>query len=137
MKSSNKIKPQKAQGVSPATYTLTFVYDDRDFLEIWIPQFNTEPFPTLESGRYEMFSCAKLKGAKRAFDSIMIDGFEKAYPEIFAEVKRKEPPVEQENYDVPELGLYQTQLSRILEEIYCRFVAKQELSWQKTEAVAA
>ncbi len=127
MKSSNQGKPQKTKGVSSPTYKLAFVYDDHDFLEIWIPQFNTDPFPTLESGRYELFSCARLKGAKRAFDSIMIDGFARAYPEIFAEVKRKEPPVEQENYDVPELGLYQAQLSRILEEIYCRLVIKKEL----------
>jgi len=123
------------KGVSPATYELTFVYDDHDFLEIWIPQFNTDPFPTLESGRYEMFSCAKLKGAKRAFDSIMIDGFEKAYPEIFAEVKHKEPPIEKENYDVPELGLYQTQLSRILEEIYCRLVANKEVPERQAEVL--
>jgi hypothetical protein len=111
------------------------VYDDHDFLEIWIPQFNTEPFPTFESGRYELFSCAKLKGAKRAFDSIMIDGFAKAYPDILAEVKRKEPPVEQENYDVPELDLHQVQWSRILEEIYCRFVGRKNLPAQQAEAL--
>jgi len=119
------------------TYQLIVKYDDHDFLEIWIPEFNSDPFPKLESGRYRMFSCARLKGAKHSFDSIMIDGFAKAYSDSLDEVKRKEPPVEQENYDVPELGLYQTQLSRILEEIYCRFVAKQELPWQQTKADAA
>jgi hypothetical protein len=50
--------------------------------------------------------------------------------------KCKEPPIEQENYDVPELGLYQVQLSRILEEIYCRFVEKKAPSRQKAEALA-
>ncbi len=117
------------------THQLKAVLDERDFLEIWIPEFNTEPFPELESGLYRLFSCAKLKGAKRAFDSIMIDGFSKAYPQILGEVKRKEPPVEQENYDVPDLGLYQVQLSRILEEIYCRFVAKKNLPAQQAEAL--
>ncbi len=96
------------------TYRLKAVLDERDFLEIWIPEFATDPLPELESGLYRLVSCAKLKGAKRAFDSIMIDGFAKAYPDIVAEVKRKEPPIEQENYDVPELGLCQVRLSRIL-----------------------
>lgn len=119
------------------THRLKAVLDERDFLEIWIPEFNTEPFPELESGLYRLFSCAKLKGAKRAFDSIMIDGFAKAYLDIMAEVKRKEPPVEQENYDVPEFGLYKVQLSRILEEIYCRFVEKKAPAQQKSEVLVA
>jgi len=117
------------------THRLKAVLDERDFLEIWIPEFNTEPFPELESGLYRLFSCAKLKGAKRAFDSIMIDGFSKSYPQIFEEVKRKEPPVEQENYDLPELDLYQVQLSWILEEIFCRFVARKNLPAQQAEAL--
>jgi len=117
-------------------YQVKFVYDERDFLQIWLPKFGADPFPELESGLYRTTtSCAKLKGARRAFDSIMIDGFARAYPSILAEVKRKEPPIEQENYDVPELGLYQTQLSRILEEIYCRFVAKEELPERQTEVL--
>lgn len=115
------------------TYLVKVDYDDHDFLQIWLPEFSSGPFPKLESGRYRLYSCVKLKGAKRAFDSIMIDGFANAYPDIIAEVKRKEPPVEQENYDVPEMGLYQVQLSRILEEIYCRFVAKKESPVQRTE----
>ncbi len=78
-----------------------------------------------------MFGSAKLKGAKHAFDSIMIDDFSKAYSTIIIEVKRKEPPLEQENYDLPELGLYQVQLSRIMQEIYCRFVEKRTLSQQE------
>jgi len=118
------------------TYQLKVDLDERDFLEIWIPEFDLASFPKLEPGLYD-FDSTKLKGANRAFDSIMIDGFSKAYPKILAEVKRKEPPIEKENYDVPELGLYQAPLSRILEEIYCRFVAKKESSWQRTEAVAA
>jgi hypothetical protein len=119
------------------TYLVKVSYDDRDFLEIWLPEFNSDPFPELESGRYRVYSCAKLKGAKRAFDSIMIDGFSASYPRILAEVRRKEPPIEQENYDVPELGLYQTQLSRIFEEIYRRFVEKKDSAKPRAEAVAA
>ncbi len=117
------------------TYQLKVDLDERDFLEIWVPEFDLAPFPKLEPGLYE-FDSTKLKGANRAFDSIMIDGFSKAYHTILAEVKRKEPPVEQENYDVPELGLSHVQLSRILEEIYCRFVEKKAPSRLKTEAVA-
>jgi hypothetical protein len=117
------------------TYQLKVDLDERDFLEIWIPAFDLHPFPELEPGLYG-FGSAKLKGAQHAFDSIMVDVFSKAYPRIWAEVKRKEPPIEQENYDVPELGLYQVQLSRILEEIYCRFVEKKTPSRQKAEALA-
>jgi hypothetical protein len=116
------------------TYQLKVDLDERDFLEIWIPAFDLHPFPELEPGLYG-FGSAKLKGAKRAFDSIMIDAFSAAYPRILAEVKRKEPPIEQENYDVPELGLYQVQLSRILEEIYFRFVAAKELTEQRAEVL--
>lgn len=105
------------------THQLKVDLDERDFLEIWIPKFDSASFREFEPGRYE-FGSARLKGANRAFDSIMLDAFSAAYPRILAEVKRKEPPLEQENYDVPELGLYQVQLSRILEEIYCRFVEK-------------
>ena len=123
--------------VTIMTRQLTFDYDERDFLQIWNPELNSNFDPNFESGPYAMFSSVRLKGAKHAFDSIMIDDFSKAYSTIIIEVKRKEPPVAQENYDVPELGLYQTQLSRILEEIHCRFVARPESSWQTTEAVAA
>ncbi|MDZ7302314.1 MAG: hypothetical protein ONB44_09240 [candidate division KSB1 bacterium] len=59
----------------------------------------------------------------------------KAYPDIIAEVKRKEPPVAQENYDVPELGLYQVQLSRILGEIYRRFVTKEKVTQQESKVL--
>jgi hypothetical protein len=116
------------------TYLVKVDYDDRDFLQIWLPEFGSDPFPKLEPGLYRVDSCVKLKGAKRAFDSIMIDGFSKPYPEIIAEVKSKEPPIEQESYDVPELDLYHVQLSTILETVYERFVAKEELSKRKVEA---
>jgi hypothetical protein len=93
------------------TYLLKFRYDDRDFLEIWLPEFDSESDYDLESGLYEYASAAKHKGSNRAFDSIMVDAFSKAYPDIIDEVKRKEPPVEKENYDVPGLNLYQVRLS--------------------------
>jgi len=116
------------------THQLKVDLDERDFLEIWIPEFDSDSFPELEPGRYK-FGSARLKGANRAFDSIMLDAFSAAYQRILAEVKRKEPPVEQENYDVPELGLYRVQLSRILEEIYCRFVTKKKLPEQQIEVL--
>jgi hypothetical protein len=104
------------------TYLLKFRYDDRDFLEVWLPEFDSESNYECESGLYEYASAARLKGSNRAFDSIMIDAFSKAYPDVIDEVKRKEPPIDRENYDVPSLNLYQASLSEILEQIYQKFV---------------
>lgn len=123
--------------VTTMTRRLSFTHDERDFLQIWNVEIESNSFPDFKPGLYKMFSSAKLKGASHAFDSIMIDLFSVDYSKILAEVKRKEPPIERENYDVPELGLYRVQLSRILEEIYCRFAAKKELSLQETEVFAA
>ncbi|MGH7452449.1 MAG: hypothetical protein ACRENG_13970 [bacterium] len=117
------------------TRQLTFKYDEHDFFQIWNVELNSQTSPDFRSGLYKMFSSAKLKGTKRAFDSIMIDDFSKAYPYILDEVRCKEPPVGKENYDVPELGLYQVQLSRILEEIYCRFVEKKAPARQEAEVM--
>jgi hypothetical protein len=118
------------------TRPLNFNYDERDFFQIWNPALDSSFYPDFEPGLYTMFGSAKLKGTRNAFDSIMIDDFSKAFPSVIMEVKRKEPPVEQENYGVPELGLYQVQLSRILEEIYCRFVEKRTPPRQKAEVLA-
>ena len=52
----------------------------------------------------------------------MIDAFSKCYHDVLEEVRRKEPALEKENYDVPDLGLFHVRLSRILEEVYRRFV---------------
>lgn len=104
------------------TYLLKFRYDDRDFLEVWLPEFDSESNYEFESGLYEYANSARLKGSKHAFDSIMVDAFSKAYSDIIDEVKRKEPPVEKENYNVPDLNFYQARLSEILECIYRRFV---------------
>ncbi|MGH7598997.1 MAG: hypothetical protein ACREOI_21795 [bacterium] len=108
------------------TYLLKFRYDDRDFLEIWLPEFDSATEFEFEDGLYEYANTAKLKGSDRAFDSIMVDAFSKAYSDIIDEVKRKEPPVEKENYDVPSLNLYQVRLSEILENIYQNFVCKKK-----------
>jgi len=117
------------------TRQLKFNYDERDFLQIWVPELAANSFPDFAPGRYRMFSAAKLKGTRHVFDSIMIDLFSVDYLKILDEVRRKEPLIEQENYDVPELGLYQTQLSRILEEIYCRFVIRKKLPERQTEVL--
>jgi hypothetical protein len=121
------------------SHTLRFNYSkDFDILEIWLPEFDTDSITAkYEPGLYDSYSCARLKGAPRAFDSLLVDAFSAAYPRLLAEVKHKEPPIEQENYDVPELGFYRVQLSKILEEIYCRFVAKKESSRQEIEVFAA
>lgn len=116
------------------SHTLRFTYnEDFDTLEMWLPAFTKASSKArYEPGLYDSYFCSRLKGSPRAFDDMLIDAFSVAYANLLAEVKRKEPPVEQENYDVPELGLYQIQLSRILEEIYCRFVEKKILSRQET-----
>lgn len=109
------------------THNLKISYDDRDFLEIWNPKYDRGPAVARESGLYEtLLDCARIKGAKRAFDSLMIDAFSKCYHDVLEEVRRKEPVREKENYDVPELGLYQVQLSRILEEIFKRLAGENQ-----------
>lgn len=115
------------------THLLKFRYDDRDFLEIWLPEFESETEYEFEDGLYDYASAAKHKGSNRAFDSIMIDAFSKVYPDIIDEVRRKEPPVGRESYDVPALNLYQVPLSEILEYIYNKFVRRQ--SRDQKEAV--
>ena len=119
------------------SHTLRFTYnEDFDTLEMWLPAFTKASSKAkYEPGLYDSYFCSRLKGTPRAFDDMLIDAFSAAYSNLLAEVKRKEPPIEQENYDVPELGLYQVQFSRILEEIYCRFVAKKELPEQRAEVL--
>jgi hypothetical protein len=119
------------------SHALRFNYSkDFDILEIWLPEFDKVSIKAkFEPGLYDSYSCARLKGTTRAFESLLIDAFSAAYANALAEVKRKEPPIEQENYDVPELDLYQVQLSRIIEEIYCRFVAKKNLPAPQAEAL--
>jgi len=113
------------------TYLLKFRYDDRDFLEIWLSEFDCATEFEFEDGLYEYANAARLKSSNRAFDSIMVDAFSKAYSDIIDEVKRKEPPVEKENYDVPGLNLYRVGLSEILENIYRNFVRPQKLHRQE------
>ena len=119
------------------TYELRVVYDDRDTLEIWLPQFDSEFGGPGEEGVYSYFFCARKKGSRRAFESLLIDAFSRAYPNALQEVKRKEPPVEKENYDAPELNLYQVSLSRILEEVYQKFARhKRSMRLQETALAA-
>ncbi len=116
------------------THTLRFTYnEDFDTLEMWLPEFETDSIKAkYESGLYDSYFCSRRKNAKRAFDSLLVDAFSAAYLNLRDEVKLKEPPVEKENYNVPSLGLYQAQLSRILEEIYCQFVTKNKLPEHQT-----
>jgi len=64
------------------THHLRFVYDDRDFLEVWLPESEKHPIMKREPGLYKSGSGAKNPGAKRAFDSLMVDSFSKAYPRL-------------------------------------------------------
>jgi hypothetical protein len=105
------------------THQLRYSYDEHDFLEIWLPESEQHPIMKREPGLYKIGSCAKNPESKRAFDSLMLDAFSKAYPYLLAEVVAKEPSVTEENYNVPELDLYKVPLSRILEEIHNRHIA--------------
>jgi hypothetical protein len=120
-----------------SSYTIKFIYNqDFDTLEMWIPEFDTDSIEAkYETGLYDSWFCSRLKGATHAFDSLLIDAFSAAYPRVLAEVKRKEPPIERESYDVPELDLYRVRLSKILETVYERFVAKKDLSKREAEAL--
>lgn len=104
------------------THFLEFNYDDRDFLEIWLPDFDSESHYEYEAGRYEHASSARRKGSNRSFDNLMVDAFSRTYPEVIEEVSRKEPPVELENYNVPYLNIDQVLLSEVLKHIFQKFV---------------
>jgi hypothetical protein len=103
------------------THELRVVYDDHDTLEIWNPKTESKFGTPREQGLYHYFFSARVKRSNRAFDSLLIDAFSKAYSNALQEVKRKEPPVEKENYDAPDQDLYQVPLSRILEEVYQKY----------------
>jgi hypothetical protein len=65
------------------THTLKVSYDDRDFLEIWNPKFDFGPKVSRVAGLYNTpLNCAKAKGAKRAFDSLMSDAFSQCYQDV-------------------------------------------------------
>ena len=98
-------------------------YDERDFLEAWLPAYESEkPSTRFESGVYECFDdCARRRGAMRAFDSIMVDAFSRRYHEIIEEVRAKEPEVS-DRYDVPEFDLYDVPLGDVLEYVYQHLV---------------
>ena len=49
-------------------HNLKVVYDERDTLEAWIPEFDVGPEYDREPGPYEMFSNARLKEADSALD---------------------------------------------------------------------
>ncbi len=105
------------------THNLKVVYDERDTLEIWIPEFDVGPEYDREPGPYEMFSNARLKGADSALDWLIVNSFSYAYPVIMAEVRSKEVSVP-DRYNVPEFGLYDVPLSAVLEHVYQTFVLK-------------
>lgn len=119
------------------TFKLKFLYSkDFDTLEIWIPQFETDSKDTeFETGLYEYVFCSRPKGTSYAFNSLLIDAFSAAYPAFIAEVERKEPPVEIENYDLLELDLHQIKLSTILKTIYNKYVEQEKRSELKADTL--
>jgi len=98
-------------------HNLKVVYDERDTLEAWIPEFDVGPEYDREPGPYEMFSNARLKEADSALDWLIVNSFSHAYPMIMAEVRNKETSIP-DRYSVPEFGLYDVPLSAVLEYVY-------------------
>jgi hypothetical protein len=119
------------------TFKLKFLYSkDFDTLEIWIPQFEIDSKDAeFESGLYDYVFCSRPKGTTYAFNSLLIDAFSAACPAALAEVERKEPPVEIESYDLPELDLHQVKLSTILKTIYNKYVEQGKRSELKADAL--
>ena len=105
------------------TFNLRVVYDERDNLEAWIPEFDSEDRYDMEPGPYEMFSNARLKGAAYALDSLMIDGFSASYRRAMEEIREKESSIP-DRYNIPEFGLYDVPLSAVLEYVYQTYVLK-------------
>ena len=105
-------------------YELRVVYDERDTLEAWIPEFDVGAENDREPGPYETFSNARLKGAEQVLDWLIINGFSNAYALIMAEVRNKEAAIA-DRYNVPEFGLYDVPLSTVLEYVYRNCVVKE------------
>lgn len=103
------------------SYNLRVIYDERDNLEAWIPEFDIEDEYDIEPGPYETFPNAKLKGISPALDWLIIDGFSHAFNPVITEVKSKEASIP-DRYNVPEFGLYEVPLSQVLEYVYHTFV---------------
>jgi hypothetical protein len=104
-------------------HNLKVMYDERDALEAWIPEFDVGPENDREPGPYQMFSNARLKGAGWALDWLIVNGFSHAYPLIMAEVRSKEASIP-DRYNVPEFGLYNVPLSAVLEHVYQTYILK-------------
>ncbi len=97
------------------SYELRVVYDERDSLEAWIPEFDRADEYDTEPGPYQTFSNAKSKGTPPAFDWLIIDGFSYAFKRVIAEVKEASFP---DFYDAPEFALSAVPLSQVFEYVY-------------------
>ncbi len=115
-------------------FNLRVIYDERDNLEAWIPEFDSEDRYDTESGPYEMFCNARLKGTACALDSLMIDGFSASYRRVMEEIKEKESSIP-DSYNVPEFGLYDVPLSTVLEYVYQTYILKQPSTVLKATVV--
>ena len=104
-------------------FNLRVIYDERDNLEAWIPEFDSEDRYDTEPGPYEMFCNARLKGTPCVLDSLMIGGFSASYRRVMEEIKEKEGSIP-DRYNVPEFRLYDVPLSTVLEYVYQTYVLK-------------
>ena len=115
-------------------FNLRVIYDERDNLEAWMPEFDSEDRYDTEPGPYEMFCNARLKGTACAFDSLMIDGFSASYRRVMEEIKEKESSIP-DRYNVPKFGLHDVPLSTVLEYVYQTYVLKQPSTVLKVTVV--
>ena len=115
-------------------FNLRVIYDERDNLEAWIPEFDSEDRYDTEPGPYEMFCNARLKGTACALDSLMIDGFSASYRRVMEEIKEKESSIP-DRYNVPKFGLHDVPLSTVLEYVYQTYVLKQPSTVLKVTVV--
>lgn len=111
------------------SYSLRVIYDERDNLEAWIPEFDVASAYEREAGPYEMFNNAKPEGSGLAFDWLLIESFSHAYALVINEAKDREASIP-DRYNVPEFGLYDVPLSEVLEYVYRRLVPKWEAGWE-------
>lgn len=75
------------------SYNLRVIYDERDNLEAWIPEFDVASAYEREPGPYEMFNNAKPEGSGLALDWLLIERFSHAYALVINEVKDREASI--------------------------------------------
>ncbi|MGB0383816.1 MAG: hypothetical protein ACPGWR_03250 [Ardenticatenaceae bacterium] len=98
-------------------YELRVIYDDRDTLEAWLPEFDVEDQYETEPGPYRTFSSSRKKDAQASLDWLIIDSFSLVFKRAIAEVTQIEKFIP-DRYNVPEFNLKGVYLSQVLEHVY-------------------